>query len=103
MTPTPTFLRSGWWLHAVAAGLLGGLGAGGWKLHTDLAQPGGPLPSQRPLLLAPMIGVIEPCILPAASTQQPVSLQKQCNPAEGSAAALVESTLKELAPKNQTP
>ena len=102
MTLPPNFLRSGWWLPALAAGLLGGLGAGGWKLHADLTQPGGPLPPQRPLLLAPMIGVIEPCILPAASTQQPASLQKQCNPAEGSAAALVESTLKELAPHAKT-
>ena len=103
MTPTSTLSRSGWWLPAVAVGLLGALGAGGWKLHTDLAQPGGALSSQGPLLLAPMIGVIEPCILPGTSAQQPTSLQEKCGQAEGSAAALVEATLKELAPSGIKP
>ena len=103
MTPTSTLSRSGWWLPAVAVGLLGALGAGGWKLHTDLAQPGGALSSQGPLLLAPMIGVIEPCILPGTSAQQPTALREKCGQAEGSAAALVESTLKELAPSGIKP
>ena len=103
MTPTSTLSRSGWGLPVVAVGLLGALGAGGWKLHTDLAQPSGALSSQSPLLLAPMIGVIEPCILPGTSAQQPTSLQEKCVQAEGSAAALVEATLKELAPSGIKP
>lgn len=103
MTPTSILSRSGWGLPVVAVGLLGALGLGGWKLHTDLAQPSGALSSQSPLLLAPMIGVIEPCILPGTSAQQPTALQEKCSQAEGSAAALVEATLKELAPSGIKP
>lgn len=99
MRPTLLSCRSGWWLNALAAGLLCGLGTGGWKLQAHLTQTGELQTAQRHMLLAPMIGVIEPCILPAGSTTQPASLQKQCSGAEGSAAALVEATLKDLAPE----
>lgn len=103
MTLPPTLSHPRWGLHAVTAGLLAALGVGGVKLHTHLAPPGGALYSPRPLLLAPMIGLIEPCILPDSSAQQPTSLQEKCNNAEGSAAALVEATLKELAPSGAKP
>ncbi len=102
MNTSPSLLRSGWWLSALAASLAGALGAGGWKLHSHLTQPDGPLPRQRPMVLAPMIGVIEPCILPASNAPQPDSLQKQCSNAQGSAAALVEATLQELASTSTT-
>lgn len=44
------------------------------------------------MFLAPMIGVIEPCILPQAAASDP-ALVASCSGPEGSAAALVESTL----------
>ncbi len=52
------------------------------------------------MLLAPMIGVLEPCIwgqpaLPGALA----GMQEQCRGAQGSAAALVESTLRTLQPE----
>ncbi|WP_233195146.1 beta-galactosidase [Acidovorax sp. 62] len=102
MNTSPSLLRSGWWLSALAASLAGALGAGGWRLHSHLTQPDGPLPRQQPMVLAPMIGVIEPCILPASSAPQPDSLQTQCSNAQGSAAALVEATLRELASTRTT-
>lgn len=52
------------------------------------------------LLLAPMIGVIEPCILaqgPAAGSANE-ELHRRCTGPDGSASALVESTLSALLP-----
>lgn len=48
-----------------------------------------------PMLLAPMIGVIDSCIVAqhSALTQDLASLQATCTGPNGSAAALVESTL----------
>ena len=58
-----------------------------------------------PMFLAPMIGVIEPCILlRSADTGAPESdLAASCTGPQGSAAALVESTLSFLAPDKGTP
>jgi hypothetical protein len=52
------------------------------------------------LLIAPMIGVVEPCIFAGAAPAGPRldGLALTCTGAEGSAAALVESTLATLAP-----
>ncbi|MEP6823838.1 MAG: hypothetical protein ABI919_03400, partial [Ramlibacter sp.] len=52
------------------------------------------------MFLAPMIGVIEPCILaqPPNGPNADASLAARCSGPQGSAAALVESTLAELAP-----
>jgi hypothetical protein len=57
------------------------------------------------LLLAPMIGVIEPCIFaqaPAAGPQDE-ELGRRCSGPKGSASALVESTLSELVPPGSGP
>lgn len=53
--------------------------------------------AQGPMLLAPMIGVIEPCVLHQDSDPAvPESLRASCERSGGSAGALVESTLQEL-------
>lgn len=63
------------------------------------------LGSAEPLLLAPMIGVIDTCVAPtseAPSPSQDASLRLRCTGKEGSAAALVESTLSALQPQRNT-
>lgn len=79
---------------SAAAVLLAGA-AGVRLLHR--MQPETPSPHAARMLLAPMIGVLEPCILgsPPLSGRF-ADMQRQCRSAEGSAAALVESTLRTL-------
>lgn len=62
------------------------------------------LDSQR-LLLAPMVAVVEPCIFARTPTRPvpPDDLDLTCTRAEGSAAPLIESTLRELAPAARGP
>ncbi|MCW5233568.1 hypothetical protein D8B34_08960 [Verminephrobacter eiseniae] len=75
------------------------LGLGGWGLALlQRAAPAAP-PAARSMLLAPMIGVIDTCVLlPATARSTP--LEQACtDPARGSAAALVESTLTALQPR----
>lgn len=73
-------------------------GAGGWALwHSQfpaIARAAGPL------LLAPMVGVIDSCVWePSASAAPlPPDLQTSCTGPEGSAAALLEATLSALSP-----
>lgn len=57
-----------------------------------------------PMLLAPMIGVIDSCIVAPhnAVTQDLASLQATCTGPNGSAAALVESTLSTLQPRGKS-
>lgn len=57
-----------------------------------------------PMLLAPMIGVIDSCIVAqhSALTQDLASLQATCTGPNGSAAALVESTLLALQPRGKS-
>lgn len=61
-------------------------------VHLRKASPG--------LFLAPMIGVIEPCIFapPPVSGAADEELARSCSGPQGSASALVESTLSALAP-----
>ena len=55
------------------------------------AKPAGPM------LLAPMVGVVDTCVLvPSDATHAPDSLAQRCTEPQGSAAALVESTLAQL-------
>ena len=56
---------------------------------------------QGPMLLAPMIGVIDTCVLTqdGATTPGLPDLQSTCTGPNGSAAALVESTLSALQPR----
>ncbi|WP_227699316.1 hypothetical protein, partial [Raoultella sp. 18098] len=63
----------------------------------------GLVPAQPPshperMLLAPMIGIQEPCIWATPALPGFEDLQAQCSGAQGSAAALVESTLQPLQP-----
>lgn len=75
-----------------AAGVCGGL----W-FQRAAALPGTP---QR-MFLAPMIGVMEPCIeQPPAGSDTPPSLTERCSASQGSAGALVESSLQVLAPQS---
>lgn len=78
-------------------------GAGGlalWSTH-----PPQDAQTRRPMLLAPMIGVIEPCILARGETSSADAsgLVQSCTGAQGSAGALVESTLSMLQPRAQPP
>src|SRR5438105_14644028 len=52
------------------------------------------------MFLAPMIGVLEPCIFAEAPAANPGSdkLAQKCTGPDGSAAALVDATLSALAP-----
>ena len=50
------------------------------------------------MLLAPMVGVVDTCIATPTDTAGAGSLQQGCTGKEGSAAALVEATLKQLQP-----
>ena len=68
-------------------------------LATRQAMQASPGKHADKLLLAPMIGIIEPCILlhPGEGANQ--ELADGCSGAAGSAAALVESTLSGLLPR----
>ncbi|MFN3374975.1 MAG: hypothetical protein ACK40S_00250 [Burkholderiaceae bacterium] len=71
-------------------------GAAGVMLH---GQPWAQTHTAERLLLAPMIGVLEPCILtgfPEGNRNAPEDLETLCAGPDGSAAALVESTLQAI-------
>lgn len=73
-------------------------GAGGmWLLQRHAPSDG---PRADRLLLAPMIGIIEPCVLsPETLPGSMQDLAARCQGPQGSAAALIESTLASLQPK----
>lgn len=78
---------------AAAVGAIGA-GIGGWAQWRDL--PREHPTAHGPMLLAPMIGAIEPCIRAADNTGD--ALTASCVGPKGSAAALLESTLRALEP-----
>lgn len=82
-----------------ACGVLTAGGAGLVFLHAHTNTT-----ARGPMLLAPMIGVFDSCVLEqeGPSTQNPVDLQEACTGPNGSAAALVESTLSQLHPRDGT-
>lgn len=96
----------------VIAATLSGLLAvafGGWGITLAHHHAGQGVFARKPMLLAPMIGVIEPCILqtaqPAPNDRAGASasgaaeaLRASCTGQNGSAAKLVESTLADLYP-----
>lgn len=76
---------------------LGIAGTDLWLSHTK----SGHKPTKTPMLLAPMIGAIDTCIATpdhTASNAQTDDLARSCLGPQGSAAALVESTLSALQP-----
>ena len=95
---------------ALAACAVLGAGWGGVAL-LSVHRPATLTPA-GPMLLAPMVGVIDTCVLADRDSQRaaslPPGLRARCSGPEGSAAALVESTLQELeapgaAPGQRTP
>jgi hypothetical protein len=84
----------------LAAGGVLAAGVFGWmQWHTTQQGGGSAATAQRsgPMLLAPMIGVIEPCIAARADADTDSNgLRNSCTGPDGSAAALVESTLSAL-------
>lgn len=88
-----------------------GAGAGGVALLS--AHRSAMVVHSGPMLLAPMLGVIDTCVLADRDSSPgvpplPADLQARCSGPEGSAAALVESTLQDLeasaaAPGQSTP
>lgn len=86
---------------ALAACSVLAAGVAGWVLLSIHAPQGA---HKSPMLLAPMIGVIDPCVMLQADTLAPglkemEDLARSCTGPEGSAAALVESTLSALQPR----
>lgn len=78
----------------IAAGCIGAT----WFHQTFPASP----KPVGPMLLAPMVGVIDTCVLdPQDSAKTPDSLAQRCTEPQGSAATLVESTLAHLQPQGQ--
>ncbi|WP_326534112.1 hypothetical protein [Pseudorhodoferax sp.] len=83
---------------AAAAGVLAA-GAGGLALWRGL--PPAPARASGPMLIAPMVGAIEPCI--RATDGAGDALAASCAGPDGSAAALLESTLHALEPAGAAP
>ncbi len=79
-------------------------GAGGWALwQGQFPAAARSAAAPPPLLLAPMVGVIDTCILAPNTTAaaRPTELSATCAGPEGSAAALLESTLSPLQPQGR--
>lgn len=89
--------RRSWLLVALSSAVgIAALGRAGWLAFGSL--PGG-------MFLAPMIGVIEPCIFLQSDAAAAVDagLARSCTGPQGSAGALVESTLAALALRGDRP
>ena len=75
-----------------------GAGAGGVALLS--AHRPATLAKNAPMLLVPMVGVIDTCVLADRDNNRamslPPDLRARCSGSEGSAAALVESTLQDM-------
>lgn len=97
-SPRNTTLATTLALNLAACAVLAA-GAGGWLLwqseFPSTARATGPL------LLAPMIGVIDTCVLEpnASAAPRPHDLAARCTGPQGSAAALLEATLAPLQPQ----
>jgi len=84
----------------VAAGFLPVV-AGSWGIYQWLGHAATATPGRQSMLLAPLIGVMEPCITVRDRGEQsdyPADLVQSCVGERGSAAALIEATLKQLEP-----
>lgn len=80
-------------LTAAACTIAAGCAGAAW-FRQVLPAPAKPT---GPMLVAPMVGVIDTCVLgPEGAAQASNSLERRCTEPQGSAAALVESTLAQL-------
>lgn len=91
----------------IAGGLLGAGAVGLQRLQAHTAAASTSSSARKgPMLLAPLVGVNDSCIEQAKASPAPAlatagnadDLAASCGGAQGSAAALIESTLKQLAP-----
>lgn len=102
MTPNVTHRATTLAISLAACGVLIAGWAGCLLLSTRTAEktrkPG-------PMLLAPMIGVIDRCVMAkdTVTAQEVPDMQAACTGPNGSAAALIESTLAELQPPGSAP
>lgn len=80
---------------AASATLAAGCAGAAWFRHT-LPTPVKPAGA---MLLAPMVGVIDTCVM--ETQNHPGTLAQRCTGPQGSAAALLESTLAQLQPKGR--
>lgn len=90
----PTLLHAAVALSAAGVIVAGMAGVRMWRVLVPAQPPSHP----ERMLLAPMIGIQEPCIWATPALPGFEDLQAQCSGAQGSAAALVESTLQPLQP-----
>ena len=90
---------------AIALAACGVLAAGAAGLALISRQGVFAAPKSAPMLLAPMIGAIDTCVTAQANAAPSGmgELARHCQGPEGSAAALVESTLSALQPRDGAP
>lgn len=89
----------------IAIAACGVIAAGGAGLVLLRSHDNTKARAHTPMLLAPMIGVIDSCVLEqeGVPSKNPADLQATCTGPNGSAAALVESTLSQLEPHGSAP
>ena len=88
-------------LAACAVLAAGAVGVARWQSEFPSATRTAHANNHGPLLLAPMMGLIDTCVLEPSATaaQRPADLSASCSGPEGSAAALLEATLAPLQPQ----
>ncbi|WP_051603106.1 hypothetical protein [Simplicispira psychrophila] len=99
--PSSTAPRPATLMATLAACAVLAAGAGGLALwHSQFPATAR---TTGPLLLAPMIGVIDSCVLEPSATAapSPSDLRASCSGPEGSAAALLKATLSPLQPQGR--
>lgn len=100
--PTPSSCSTSFVASLAAGVVLAAGGAGASWFSRALPHPHRPT---QPMLLAPMMGVVDTCLTlraaPPSATPEQAALTAQCTGPTGSAAALIESTLKQLHPGSE--
>jgi len=102
MTPNVTHRVTTLAISLAACGVLVAGWAGCLLLSTHTSEK---VRKPGPMLLAPMIGVIDRCLIAkdTVTAQKMQDMQAACTGPNGSATALIESTLAELQPPGSTP
>ncbi len=94
--PSPDFRSTTTALYLAAACAVLAAGGAGARWFTQTLPP--PDRASGTMLLAPMVGVIDTCVLQSEAAAAQDALAQRCTGDQGSAAALVESTLEQLQP-----